>query len=399
VPIRAAAGAGSVVDDMPRKFGSKLFAIEYQHADGYYYRHDSRDKNVDVIAEDDGSVRLRRRGGPLVGQYRDGDRVKTFFENPPKRGRGNPAGEKQYVLRVGASSRSVIVRASGLSEAVRKAIASTGAAKNAVVNVVAIGPPTPGTKHNPRGGKMAQKKTRRRRSASKVVGRARRRPVAKRKAARRKTTGVPAWIRAKGFSSYAAYMASIRPGGNVATKRRKSRKRSSGARRSPSRRRRSYRRNPSGLSLGSVFNPKTIMSQVIDGAKDAGIGVAGMAAARLVRGKLNIDGNTPKGAIVELGFGILGAPLVAKFAGRDAARAFVQGVFMGPAITAVKSMHVPVIAPALGDEGELPLFGGSYDLGGTYDLDAIGAGGGAAIGAGNGRVGDVDDLGGEEGYM
>lgn len=152
-----------------------------------------------------------------------------------------------------------------------------------------------------------------------------------------------------------------------------------------------FRRNPIGNLLGArakiSYQPKSLLSTAMHGAIDAGVGTAGMAIARLVRGKANIDGNTIKGDVVELGIGIAGAPLIAKFAGDDVARAFVQGVFMGPLMTRIKSKNIPVLSTALGDEGELPLFGGEYnDVGGTYE---IGDGGG---------IGDETLLAGEPEY-
>lgn len=241
-----------------------------------------------------------------------------------------------------------------------------------------------------------------------VAKRAKVSPPRKAKTRKRKTGGVPAWVRAKGFSSFAAYMASIRPGGKTVAKRKRKAKSSGAKRRRRSaprrktataaapkrraRRRGGFRRNPGG-SLVSGFAPKALLGRAIDGLKDGAAGTAGMAVARFARGKMNLDGNTVPGSLAELGIAILTAPIVEKFAGREMARAWTQGAFMGPMITAVKSAHVPYIAPALGDEGELPLFGGVFDLGSTYEL---GDGSDGATGASN--LGGNYEMAGEEMY-
>lgn len=164
-------------------------------------------------------------------------------------------------------------------------------------------------------------------------------------------------------------------------------------------RRRRLKRNPFGISLGGgggkkiSYAPRSLMQTAMHGAIDAGAGVGGQALARLGRGRLNLEGNTIKGALAELLIGIGTAPLVAKFAGDDIARAYVQGVFMGPLTTAIKSRNIPIIATALGDEGELPLFAGVYDeLGGAYELTPIGAGAG-------GGIGDTEYFAGEREYI
>lgn len=252
---------------------------------------------------------------------------------------------------------------------------------------------------NPRGRKrrrpsgqkaLATKKKRRRRTAVRKAAPKRRRAVTKAPAARKRSTarrtsaGVPQWVRDKGFTSWPAYMESIRGGTTVAKRRRKrsTRKSSAAAPRRRRRRsttsakrttrRRSYRRNPFGIP-----NTGGIVGIAKRGAVDAVGIIVGETAARFVRGKVGMEGNTVPGAIVETAAGVaLAIAVRRKFP--NAARMIAAGAIAGPMRTAIKSAHIPYISPALGDEGELPLLGGMYELG-TYDQ--IGAGLGDGLGA------------------
>jgi hypothetical protein len=73
-----------------------------------------------------------------------------------------------------------------------------------------------------------------RRRARKAVASRRRRSATRSRSTTKRKSRVPAWVRAKGFSSWSSYMESIRPGGTVARKRRRNAPKS----------RRRRRRNP-----------------------------------------------------------------------------------------------------------------------------------------------------------
>jgi hypothetical protein len=221
--------------------------------------------------------------------------------------------------------------------------------------------------------KAVAKKAPARRRRRRTVAAKRAAPV-RRKKARRTSAGVPQWVRDKGFTSWPAYMESIRGGKTVARRRRKSSARKSAAparrrrRRSvtaaaPRRRRRSYRRNPFGISTSGSGSIVAIATQ---GAKDAAGIIVGETAARLVRGRVGMEGNTIPAAVVETVTGVaIAVAIRKKFPGM--ARMVAAGAIAGPMRTAIKSAHLPYVSAALGDEGELPLLG-TYDLGGEYQL-------------------------------
>jgi hypothetical protein len=243
---------------------------------------------------------------------------------------------------------------------------------------------------NPRGRKRratgkkvtAKKRPARRRRATATVKKA---PARKRRTARRTSAGVPQWVRDKGFTSWASYMESIRGGKTVAKRRRKSstrksstaprrrRRRSTAVARAKTTRRR-YRRNPFGVRTGGLGGIVGIAKQ---GAMDAVGIIAGEGAARFVRGRAGLEGNTVPAAIVETVTGVaIAVAIRRKFP--NAARMVAAGAIAGPMRTAIKSAHIPYVSTALGDEGELPLLGGMYELG-TYDQ--IGSGLGDELGA------------------
>lgn len=219
-----------------------------------------------------------------------------------------------------------------------------------------------------------------------------------RKTSRRRTTarrkGVPAWVKAKGYSSWGAYMASIRPnrkGGKVATRKRRRRRASAArpvarrrrrrvvARSSPRRRRRSYARNPIGL--------RNITGMMKSGAV-AAVGVlAGKAGARVGRSAMKISGGTPIGYAAEIAVGIAGGILLEKFVGRAFATNFLVGAFVSVGEQLAKNANIPVVSTALGDagEGDLNLIGDTDDLsrylsGGQGTYDPVTGGGREGVG-------------------
>lgn len=206
---------------------------------------------------------------------------------------------------------------------------------------------------------------RRRKSARKGSGVATRTRTTSRRrtAARRK--GVPAWVKAKGYSTWASYMASIRPnkkGGNVAGKRKRRRRRASASRPVARRRRRTYRRN---APVSYAANPRRrrryrrnpiavrgLMNKVTQ-AGSAAIGVmAGKAGARVGRSALKIMGGTPIGYAAEIGVGIAGGMVLEKFVSRNFAAMFLVGALVSVGEQIVKQFNIPVVSAALGDEGE-----------------------------------------------
>lgn len=227
---------------------------------------------------------------------------------------------------------------------------------------------------NPRGRKRARRKTTARKTS-------------RRRSTATKRKGVPAWVRNRGFSSWASYMASIRPNKKGGTVKRRRRKRASVARKTVRRRRRTvarasaprrrrYRRNP---PLGRSLSPKNLIGMATQGAT-AAVGVlAGKAGVRIGRSAVKIAGGTPVGYATEIAIGIAGAMLLQGFS-RSFATNFLTGAFVSVGESVAKGMNVPVLSAALGDEGEgtLNLIGDDSDLSnllrggaageGTYDM-------------------------------
>ena len=214
--------------------------------------------------------------------------------------------------------------------------------------------------------------------------RSRRRKTARK--APRKARGVPAWVRARGFTTWRAYMDSIRKGGKGGTMaaRKRRRRRRSVSRAAPRRRRRSRpvyrarrrtRRNPAGI------NARNITRVTVQAVQDGASVVVGQTAARMVRGRvLGMDGGSVPGMATEALIGVAGAVLLQRV-GRDFARMFAAGAMSAPLSSVVRGLNIPFVSSALGDEGDfyLPGVGGSYRLGpgvGGYELspDVAGTG-------------------------
>lgn len=198
--------------------------------------------------------------------------------------------------------------------------------------------------NNPRGRKVARASSRKRRKATK------RKPP-------------------KGFATWSAYMASIRPnsgGRTVAKRKRRStrkavttrrRRRNPVATAKRVRRRSRYRRNPMGLNVNGIKNI------LVGGVIDAALGVGGKITTRLVRSKLGYDSVSAVGMAIEVGTGAALGIAAAKMLGADKARAIVQGAFMGPMESFIKSANLPFASAALGDEGD---FAGVEEYMGGY---------------------------------
>lgn len=131
------------------------------------------------------------------------------------------------------------------------------------------------------------------------------------------------------------------------------------------RRRRSTRHNP-------PFRMGGIVKQVTEGAVDGALGVAGMGLVRVIRDKTGFAGGTIAGSAVEAAASI-GLGIVARKAlGPSAARAVIQGGFMAPMISLVRSAGVPVLSSALGDDGDLGEFVSGYPMLGDPSTEDVG---------------------------
>ena len=182
-----------------------------------------------------------------------------------------------------------------------------------------------------------------------------------------------------GFKSWKTYMASIRPGGKKAKRRkavrtRRAAKRSNGVKSTMAKRRRKrsttavarrprrrrsvvraavkrYRRRSGGAGRFSLSG-RGVMGIAMSGMKDGAIGVAAKAGVRLIRGKTGYDGGTAIGTGIEVVGAVLLSVAAGKLLGAGAARAAAQGAFMAPIETFLKQAKVPYLSSALGDEGD-----------------------------------------------
>jgi hypothetical protein len=196
----------------------------------------------------------------------------------------------------------------------------------------------------------------------------------------------------KGFSSWKAYMASIRPGakkkkrarpnpsGGSTVARKRKRRRTSVARRSSSSsssrttRRRRYRRNPPAV-LRNL--PAFAMGAAVGAVSATG----GKILARKGRALVRQAPGTVLGMAAEALIGIAAGALIAtKFPtiGRDVALGGIQS----PLESAISRMKLPVIGDALGAD--------DYYLGFSDAVDSLNAGGGNGLG---GYVGTGEALG------
>lgn len=144
-----------------------------------------------------------------------------------------------------------------------------------------------------------------------------------------------------------------------------SKRRRSSARRSTARRR-TWRRTSAQVARRAGrqlryrrTNPpgglKGIFGQLQQGAIDATYIVAGKAASRIIAGFIPIGAggvavNLAVQAAAAVGAGWVGS----QFLGRDAARLMLAGGLSGVIETFVKSLNIPFISPALGDDFYTP---------------------------------------------
>ena len=169
----------------------------------------------------------------------------------------------------------------------------------------------------------------------------------------------------------------------MARRKRRARRAVAAPRRTTRRRRSWFRRNPAGFSVSGITKSAT------QGVIDAGELIVGKTASRLVRGKLGFAGGTTIGAIVEFVTALAGGQLVGKYDG-NFGKMFIAGGIAAPLESVVKSLNLPFISSALGDEGDLIEVGlaGAYaddGLGGVYN-DALPAGGTQYVNLGDAEV-------------
>jgi hypothetical protein len=155
----------------------------------------------------------------------------------------------------------------------------------------------------------------------------------------------------KGFRTWKAYMASIRPGAKrnspkrkrkapVAARRKTTRKRTTRRRATTTRRRRTYRRNPPRGQLAR---------QLTDGAMHAVSIVGGKAAVGIVSGLLpaTLPSTGVGGMAVKAGTAIAVGLVAGQFLPRDVADYVLAGALSKPIEDQVVALGIPHISPAL----------------------------------------------------
>lgn len=183
-------------------------------------------------------------------------------------------------------------------------------------------------------------------------------PVARKRTSHRKTKRRPP----RGFKTWAAYMASIRPNSPTRKPRRRrastrkgakmARHRSRARRHTTGRRRHSHRgirRNPMTRGIGAAL---------LDGAKGGALVVGGKIVARAVPQFIGVTPVGPLGLAVQTVAGGAGYLLLSRFGGRELARPFLYGVFANAFESIIRGANVPVLSPSLGDETELHALAG-----------------------------------------
>ncbi len=159
----------------------------------------------------------------------------------------------------------------------------------------------------------------------------------------------------RGFKTWAAYMASIRPGGKKMAKARKrgrksTRKKTATRRRSsvvvlanPHRRRR-HRRNPPLM--------KGLIGRLTNGAIGGTAIVVTKATARAIRSRaFSMPAGTLKAGAVELTISTAAGIVAAMFISPSVGQSIIDGGFANAIEQGVTGLKVPFIASALGDGG------------------------------------------------
>lgn len=187
-----------------------------------------------------------------------------------------------------------------------------------------------------------------------------------------------------GFTTWAAYMASIRPNPSKETKvsTTKKKRKSGGARkrrRNPggmfgaTKRRRSHRRAVTSTRRRvsrARRNPSGVMNGIVPFVQEAAIGaatvLAGKVIARKGRGMMKQQPGTLLGSLMEAGIG-LAAGLVVESIAPGRGELVAIGGLLAPMETLVQQTGVPLLGDALGDDGFLLSDNGGVDLVSAYD--------------------------------
>lgn len=179
----------------------------------------------------------------------------------------------------------------------------------------------------------------------------------------------------KGWASWKAYMASIRPNskqasasssGSTSMARKRSKKRHTRRGRHTTRRRaatrtnpptharhrrRHVRRNPIGVrSIGGKL--RALPSFALHTAINAGVAIGGKIVARKVRGLAKQQAGSVVGSLIEAGVGLVGGALLSTVA-PEAGAMFALGGVMAPMETAIQQLKIPHVSDSLGDDGYL----------------------------------------------
>lgn len=195
----------------------------------------------------------------------------------------------------------------------------------------------------------------------------------------------------KGFRSWKAYMASIRPkskGGPMARKRRKSRKgrrrKNPGLLANTPKRRRSrratvrhvvrFRRNP-GLRSILRGGPAGLLKQAMQGATDGAWIVAGKALTNALPSLVGLSQTGIMGAAVKAVAATVAGMLAGQFLGANAAKLVTAGGYAAIVEPFIKAANIPIISAALGDTYPEQFIGSYPDTLSAYpDVGTLGDG-------------------------
>lgn len=180
----------------------------------------------------------------------------------------------------------------------------------------------------------------------------------------------------KGFASWGAYMASIRPGAKrkrkrkttrkATTKRRRRRTTTEGKTMARKRRRTTKRKHSPRRRRRYAHNPP-LLATVMRGAKAGAAVTAGKAAARIIGSKLPLPKTGPLGLVSQLAVAF-GVSYLAKKAPAGS-RAFIEAGAFGAVIEdAIVGLNLPMVSSAL-DAYPLSAYPG---FGALYEGDAAG---------------------------
>jgi len=158
----------------------------------------------------------------------------------------------------------------------------------------------------------------------------------------------------RGFKTWSAYMASIRPGGKKMAKAKKRGRKASSTRKAVKRRRSVAVANPPRRRRRHRNPPmmNDIMGRLMSGAVGGLTIVATEAGTRLIRSRaLGMPAGTLLSGATELGISTGAGLLAGKFLGTETGQRVIDAGFASVIRAAVKQLGVPLISDALGDDG------------------------------------------------